>query len=127
MTVGGRPNVLIVDDAECVCLTLSMMLEKHGFQASSARNVTEALQETASNSFDIIIVDRNLGTENGLLLAQQLLQADPGQRIVIISGSVTIKSELESIPELCDLPVLQKPFTRQEFVECLHTALHRAA
>jgi DNA-binding NtrC family response regulator len=127
MTVGGRPNVLIVDDAESVCLTLSMMLEKHGFQASSAHNVAEALQETASNSFDIIIVDRNLGTENGLLLAQQLLQADPGQRIVIISGSVTIKSELESIPELCDLPVLQKPFTRQEFVECLHTALHRAA
>src|SRR4051812_998261 len=110
MNVGPRPIVLIVDDTEAVCLTLSMMLEKHGFQTQAARSVEETLRFTADKNFDLIVVDRNLGTESGLELAQQLLQKNPAQRIVIISGSVTIKEELESHPALHGLPVLQKPF-----------------
>jgi DNA-binding NtrC family response regulator len=128
MNVGARrPTVLIVDDAEAVCLTLSIMLEKHGFLTQTARNVEETIRSTAERNFDLIVVDRNLGTESGLGLAEQLLLKNPAQRIVIISGSVTIKEELESHPALHDLPVLQKPFTRQEFLECLRSTMHEAA
>src|SRR5512147_1120912 len=100
MNVGPRPTVLIVDDAEAVCLTLSMMLEKHGFQTQTAKNIAETFRFVADKRFDLIIVDRNLGNESGLELAEQLLQKNPRQRIVIISGSVTLKEEMESHPML---------------------------
>jgi DNA-binding NtrC family response regulator len=116
-----------VDDAEAVCLTLSMMLEKHGFQTQTAKNIAETVRYVAEKRFDVIVVDRNLGNESGLDLAQQLLQRNPRQRIVIISGSVTIKEELESHPVLKGLPVLLKPFTRKELLECLRTATPEAA
>lgn len=127
MNVGPRPTVLIVDDAEAVCLTLSMMLEKHGFQTQTAKNIAETFRFVADKRFDLIIVDRNLGNESGLELAEQLLQKNPRQRIVIISGSVTLKEEMESHPMLKGLPVLLKPFTRKELLECLRTATHEAA
>jgi two-component system response regulator AtoC len=127
MTVESRPTVLIVDDAEAVCLTLSMMLEKHGFHTQAAHHVDEALRRTEQTPFDAIIVDRNLGSESGLELAQRLLQANPAQPIVIISGSVTIRAEIEAHQELSAIPVLQKPFTRQEFFECLRAIMNAVA
>jgi DNA-binding NtrC family response regulator len=124
---GAQPTVLIVDDSEGVCLTLSMMLEKHGYHAQAVHNSKEALSVINDARFDLVIIDRNLGRESGLILAETLKLSDPAARLVMISGSETVRSEIEHHPAIRNLPVLLKPFTRQELLECLRTVLQAAA
>jgi len=127
MTAGSKPTVLVVDDSEAVCLTLSMMLEKHGFHATTVHNSDETLRLSADRHFDLILVDLNLGGESGFKLAEQLLRQKPRQRVIIMSGAVTVQSELDRHPELRSVPVLLKPFSRHELLDCLRNALGRAA
>ncbi len=113
------PTVLIVDDSEGVCLALSMMLEKHGFRAHTAHTFDEGLRLANQQSFDVILVDANLGSDSGLTLGEQLLQSDPRRRLILMSGSIDIVREAERRPALSGLPVLEKPFTRQEMIEAI--------
>jgi CheY-like chemotaxis protein len=124
---GAQPTVLIVEDSEGVCLALSMMLEKSGFHTYTAHTAPEGLRLANQQYCDVILVDRNLGRDSGLELAEQLLQLNPTLRIVMMSGSVTMHVEMECHPEVRSLPVLQKPFSRQELLECLRSVLDQAA
>jgi DNA-binding NtrC family response regulator len=124
---GAQPTVLIVDDSEGVCLALSMMLEKSGFHTHTAHNATEGLRLANEHDCDVILLDRNIGRESGLMLAEQLLQLNPTLRIVMMSGSVTMHVEMDCRPEVRSLPLLQKPFTRQELLDCLRSVMDQAA
>ncbi len=124
---GDQPTVLIVDDSEGVCLALSMMLQSHGFLSTSVHNSADALQAASAQHFDVMLVDRTLGSESGLVLAEELLQANPRGRIVIMSGSVTVRMEMDRHPEIRKLPLLLKPFSREELLACLRAVLEHAA
>jgi DNA-binding NtrC family response regulator len=124
---GDQPTVLIVDDSEGVCLALSMMLEKSGFHTDTAHSAKEGLRLASEKLFDVILVDRSLGRDSGLILAEQLLQLNPMVRIVMMSGSVTIHVEMERRQALRKLPVLQKPFSRQELLDCIRSVIEKAA
>ena len=122
-----EPSVLVVDDSDAVCLTLTMMLEKNGFAAQAAHTTKDALRQANENHFDVILVDRNLGPECGLTLSESLLEREPHQRIVIMSGSPTLESDVQNRPRLTGITLLQKPFDRRELLDCLRSVLHRAA
>ncbi len=124
---GAQPTVLIVDDSEGVCLALSMMLEKSGYKTHAAHNLAEGLRLPKEHHFDLILVDRVLGSDSGLDLAERLLQITPGTRIIVMSGSVTVREEMDQHPTIRNLLLLQKPFSRQELLDCIHTALGNAA
>jgi DNA-binding NtrC family response regulator len=124
---GDQPTVLIVDDSEGVCLAVSMMLEKHGFRTQTAHSASDGLRLAQNQHFDVILMDRTLGTESGLVVAEQLLQSDPGARIVVMSGSVTVRSEMDRHPRVCKLPLLLKPFSQGELLDCLRAILDCAA
>jgi DNA-binding NtrC family response regulator len=124
---GDQPTVLIVDDSEGVCLAVSMMLEKHGYKTQTAHDSNGALRLADRCHFNIILVDRILGRESGLDLAESLLMSAPQSRIIVMSGSVTIHAEMEAHPQLRRLALLPKPFTRQELLDCLRAVLDNAA
>ena len=124
---GAQPTVLIVDDSEGICLALSMMLEKSGFHTKTAHTAAAALSLAREALFDVIIVDHNLGRESGLVLAEQLRHLNPALRMVMMSGSVNLHVEMESHPEVRSLPILQKPFSRQELLDLLRSVIDEAA
>lgn len=124
---GDHPTVLIVDDSEGVCLALSMMLEKSGYETHTANSAGEGLRLANQQPCDVILVDRNIGHDSGLILAEQLLQMNPAFRIVMMSGSVTMHVEMEGHPSVRSLPMLQKPFSRQELLDCIRSVIHKAA
>ena len=124
---GDQPTVLIVDDSEGVCLALSMMLEKHGFQTQTVNNASDGLRLTRDQHFDVILLDRTLGRDSGLTMAEELLQFNPIARIIMMSGSVTVRGEMDKHPQISKLPLLLKPFSQHELLECLRAILDRAA
>jgi CheY-like chemotaxis protein len=127
MTVGSQPAILVVDDSEAVCLTLSMMLEQNGYRVRVAHNSAETMRALLEDHFDLVLMDMNLGPESGCDLAEQLLQAKPRQRVIIMTGAVNTQAELQLHAPLGAVPVLLKPFSRNELLDCLRNALGRAA
>src|SRR3954469_8503883 len=112
MQLTALPAVLIVDDSEGVCLAVSLMLEKHGFEVHVARSFQEGLIRADERDYSLIVIDAHLGTQSGITLAEEILAQDPETKIIIMSGSVLLEEEMKSRPFLKKVPILQKPFTR---------------
>ena len=84
-------RVLLVDDHALFAQSLAIVLSDFPSieQFSNIRSVDEIEATIERDKPDILLMDINLGKlseEDGLLLAQNLLQKYPRQKIVILSG-----------------------------------------
>lgn len=125
---GATPDrVLVVDDAESVCLAITMMLQKLNLEVMAARNYVEAVTLLKRNEFAAALIDVYLGPHSGLDLAEEIIAKHPETRILMMSGSVLLEDEVKARPKLADVTILHKPFTRNELVECIRKAVNKAA
>ena len=92
------PRILIVDDEESICFSMSEYFSLHGFKVDTAREVEEAEKLLEAQDYKVIIQDLRLGaTRNseGLdiikLVRDQRLQA----KIIVLTayGSAEVEDE----------------------------------
>src|SRR5262245_36838760 len=57
--------ILLVENHPDMALALSLFLEKHGYSPLTASTVEEALEQLATNSFDVLIADIRLPDGDG--------------------------------------------------------------
>jgi DNA-binding NarL/FixJ family response regulator len=84
-----RPiRILMIDDHAMLRAGLRMIIESHaGMQVvGEAENRSEALAAIASATPDIILLDLDLGDENGLDLLPDLLETVRDARIILLTG-----------------------------------------
>jgi len=123
----GKGRVLVVDDAESVCLAVSTMLQNQGFEVLAARNSEDALSQARMQPVSVAVIDVHLGSGSGLDLAEVMLEEMPELTVVAMSGSVMLDEELRGHERLANVALLRKPFTRRELVETIRKALAKAA
>ena len=78
--------VLIVDDEPGMCWALGHILRGSGIVSVTATTGQEALRLAARQRFHLAFVDAKLPDAEGLELARRIREADPGIRIVLVSG-----------------------------------------
>ena len=86
--MSDRPRVLLLDDEDNVRMSLAMILEDEGYEVVDAASVPEAraaLEE--SPNFDVVILDRRVGREQGTDLIPEVRRAAPRAAVIILSGS----------------------------------------
>lgn len=71
-TKGGSKQLLLVEDHGDTAITMQMLLESAGYDVHIASDVGQALNATASNSFDLLISDLGLPDRSGLELMKEL-------------------------------------------------------
>jgi len=77
---------LIVDDSETFLASARRLLESQGVEiVGTATSGAEALDLAAELSPDLALVDVELGDEDGLAVAGELLTRSPETRVVLIS------------------------------------------
>src|SRR5690242_8183019 len=81
----GRPSVLIVDDEAAVCRMLSTYLSENGFHTESVGSGTEMVGCLEAGRYDLVLLDLNMGRENGLDFLR-VLNSDTRPPIIIISA-----------------------------------------
>ena len=91
MTVGDAVTssaaaVLIVDDDPGMCWALGHILGGSGIVSVTATSGQEALRSAERQRFRLAFVDAKLPDAEGLELARRIREADPGIRIVLVSG-----------------------------------------
>jgi len=78
---------LIIDDSEDFLASATRLLDSQGLQvvgcASTGEEATRLVRELSP---DVALVDVELGEEDGIALADELVVLAPGTRIVLISS-----------------------------------------
>ena len=118
MTVSERTRVLIVDDDASMRRTLSLILDRKGYEVVAAEDGTHAIEEAKQHRFDLILIDIRMPGKGGLDTLRELKQVDPQARMVMMTGYAVAGLVGEALKIGVD-GVLYKPFDVEVVVDML--------
>jgi DNA-binding NtrC family response regulator len=79
-------KILVVDDDRGTLTLLGLYLARAGHDVSGSGDVLDAAARLADERFDWLVVDGQLGADDGRRLAADAKLRQPGLRAVMISG-----------------------------------------
>jgi len=91
-------HLLVVDDEESICFSMSEYFSQHGFKVDTAREMEEAEGLIKATEYNVIIQDLRLGMarrSDGLDIIRLVHQKNPNTRIVVLTsyGSAEVEAE----------------------------------
>ncbi|MBW2407414.1 MAG: response regulator [Deltaproteobacteria bacterium] len=84
----GKETILLVDDEEDVLEMMHVMLERLGYQVTSALNGLKAIEhfKKAPKTFDLVITDQTMPKMTGMELIKELRLIRPDIPIILYTG-----------------------------------------
>ncbi len=85
---GNGERLLVVDDEEALCVSLTQLLTRLGYQVVSRGDPQAALElyRTAPQDYALVLTDLTMPGMSGLELSQHILALNPRARVVLMSG-----------------------------------------
>jgi PAS domain S-box-containing protein len=122
----GPRTVLVAEDEETVRRFVRIVLERDGYKVLEAENGVEALAvyEASDPAPDVLLTDVVMPQMGGKDLARRLLEAQPGLKVIFMSGFVRDSELLEGLNDR-RAPFLQKPFDIEELAKIVRMAIMR--
>jgi DNA-binding response OmpR family regulator len=120
-------HILVVDDDEAIRSLLKTILEREGYEVSSAADGKEAIRLFRRNPSDLIITDIIMPEQEGLKTIFDLRQEHPDVRIIAISGGgqYGLGEYLDAAAAFGADETFSKPFDRTELVKSVRHLLSR--
>jgi DNA-binding NtrC family response regulator len=115
MAVRHHIRVLVVDDDQQVCKTVSMILEEHGYHVQSFSQPRQALQAIRKKPFDIGLIDIKMPDLNGLELVERIKEEDPRVAILVMTAYPDIQTAAETM-RLGSRDYITKPFREEQLL-----------
>ena len=108
-------KALIIDDDDMTTMCLKNFLKQEGFAAESVGSGNDGIEKLKSASFDLILIDFNLGDMQGdQVLAKIKENGGSFGKAVLMSGDDNLKGQFESKGFNF---FLHKPVTKPQFKE----------
>lgn len=79
-------RILIIDDDELICQSLSLVARQKGYEATSTFTLGEGLEKATTEPFDVVFLDVNMPDGNGLDFLSKLPKLPSSPEIIIITG-----------------------------------------
>lgn len=111
-------RILIVEDEHAVRNLFVLALRRAEHEVIEAGNCAEAERLWQPGHFDCVICDNVMPGKHGLVFLKELVAA--GQKAPILISGYLVNGDLEGIP------LLQKPFMRQDLVVLVSKELEKA-
>jgi two-component system, cell cycle response regulator CpdR len=112
-------SVMVVDDSGVFGFTLSLEFRKAGWDVFCCGSAEDALKKVkeATKDFDLILSDVFMPGMRGDEFASAVLQAKPGQRIILMSGMPReglppMPKGVAYIPKPVNVPMVLQAFDR---------------
>lgn len=118
-------KILIVDDSKLARMSVGKALNAlyPDWTRLEAGNAEEALKVVQQSAPDIAVLDFNMPGRDGLDLAAELHQSNPGMPIAILSANR--QQEIVSRAQSVNATFLPKPVTEESLGEFLRGALQK--
>jgi DNA-binding NtrC family response regulator len=117
-TGGERATILLVDDESSIRKTMSMQLQKQGYDVIEAADGEEAVNVAMAPGVrvDLLVSDVVMPRKDGPAVAAELIKVFPQMKTVLMSGySERLSSEFDQI--LPDVEFLVKPLRMKDLTE----------
>jgi PAS domain S-box-containing protein len=123
--VGGKESILVVDDEESVCTTISAMLVDLGYSVQATRSGKEALAILSKrNKIHLVLLDMTMPEMGGKEVFQKIRRMKSRARVIISSGySDSILGE-DTFAKNVD-GFLQKPYRIEDLSKKIREVLDR--
>ena len=116
-------NVLVVDDAAFMRLSLKQIIEKHGHKMiAEAANGKDAILKYNECKPDVTILDINMPEMSGLEALKHIKENDPNAKVVICSA-LGQQEQLAKAIQLGAKDFIVKPFEPERLVAALEKVL----
>jgi len=92
-----KGQVLVVDDEQETCDLLEMALVRHGFKVTTSTNAQRALEQVATQDFDVVLTDLQMPEMSGLDLCERVLGTRPNMPVVVITGQGSLETAIGAI------------------------------
>ena len=94
-----KERILIVDDDESICRTLSLILQEEGYETDVAYTGKEAIEKTKTNFYNVALLDIKLPDMEGTKLLTAMQKTFP-EMIKINGHRVSFVAKLSRSPKL---------------------------
>jgi NtrC-family two-component system response regulator AlgB len=105
---------LVIDDDRVFREATVLLIEDEGHFAQGAANAEVGLSLVREEKYDAVLLDLNLGRDNGLQLLPEILKLRPNLPVVMFSAQGTVKTAVQAL-HLGAVDFIEKPFTREQF------------
>lgn len=102
-------KILIIDDEAFIRENVERVLAEDGYSVLGAAGGQQALELFAEEDVDLVLLDLNLGAEDGIEVLKALKKIDPEILVIIITGFGSVESAVESL-KLGAYDYMKKPF-----------------
>jgi len=119
-------RVLLVEDEERLANTIARGLRREGMAVDVVLDGKAALQKTAINSYDVVVLDRNLPLVHGDDVCRELVGRQSLCRILMLTAAGSIEDRVTGLDIGAD-DYLPKPFALQELVARIRALGRRVA
>ena len=107
-------DFLVIDDDKTFRDATCLLIDGEGHYAEAACSGELGLTELKEGKFDSVLLDLNLGPENGLDILEQILKRQPNLPVVMFTAQGSVKNAVEAMRRGA-VDFLEKPFTREQF------------
>jgi|SRR5512137_35602 DNA-binding response OmpR family regulator len=90
-------SILIVDDEENLRRTLALILQREGYEVSTAASVAEGRQYLHSGTFNLVFLDLKLPDANGLTLLPEIREQHPETPVLILTAHDKLGVAIEAV------------------------------
>jgi DNA-binding response OmpR family regulator len=118
-------RVLVVEDHQELAETVATGLRREGMAVDTAFDGAGALQRAAINSYDVIVLDRDLPGVHGDEVCAALAEQGGRPRVLMLTASGTIEDRVAGLTLGAD-DYLPKPFAFAELVARVRALCRRA-
>ena len=84
-------DFLIIDDEKTIRDAASMLIENEGHYVETAATSADGLERLKENAFDVVLLDLNLGPENGLEVLPVLQKHFPQVPVIMFTAQGSVK------------------------------------
>ncbi len=115
-------RILVVDDEPGIREFLQIMLEREGYEVSSAENGTEAISRFKKKKYDVVIADIKMPKVSGLEVLSSVKEMSPETNVILITAHASFESAVEAMNEGA-YDYITKPFNVDEIKVTVSNAL----
>ena len=90
-------HILVIDEGRTTGDSLGLILQNSGYNVSVVYNADEAITETQTGGFDLVIADIRVPTVDSLEILRQVKQQDADIVVIITTDYPTLETVIKAI------------------------------
>jgi DNA-binding response OmpR family regulator len=91
------PRILLVDDEASIRLTLGALLERNGYDVTSAESGEQAVQLLEQQPFDLLLTDLKMPGIDGMQVVAAARQRQPDVAVIVLTGHGSLETAIEGL------------------------------